>query len=429
MTKIKPFNAVIYNQEQISNLVTVVCPPYDVISPQEQERYQALNPYNLIHVLLGKDIPGAEDKYRRAENYFKEWFKNKILVRDEKPAVYFYSQQYTIKGERKIRFGFIGLLHLGDKGGPAAFCHEHTRVEPKEDRLKLLKRVKANLSPIFVIFADKKRLIQRVLLKYIDEKKPFVDITDTEKINHKLWRIDSPEILEKIQSQMKNEDIFIADGHHRYEVACAYRDEMMKKTEQVTGDEDFNYIMAYFTNLDPRGLTILPIHRLVNTGTPIDVKGLLAKIKEDFDIIDIKDKQKFFFLMESAGKTEHALGMYADKRYWLLRLKNIKLLNKLTGNIPAEIKSLDVTILNHIILKNIMGLDIDDKINITFSPHPEELISSVDKNKGALAFFLNPVKAEQIIAVALKNEKMPTKSTYFYPKVLSGLVINKHGAA
>lgn len=424
MTKIKPFNAVIYNQEKVSGLATVVCPPYDVISPQEQERYHALNPYNLIHILLGKDSP-EEDKYQRAQNYFREWLKNKILIQDEKPAVYFYGQQYTLKGERKIRFGFIGLLHLGDKGGPAAFCHEHTRVEPKQDRLKLLKRVKANLSPIFVIFADKKRLMQRVLLKYIEGKEAFIDITDTEKINHKLWRIDSPEILEKIQNQMKNEDIFIADGHHRYEVACAYRDEMKKKMERVTGDEDFNYVMAYFTNLDSRGLTILPIHRLVNAKPPADIDNLLLKMKEYFNIEEIKDKQKFFFLMEAAGRAEHALGMYTGKKYRLLRLKNIKLLSKLAGEIPPEIWALDVSILNHIILKNIMCIDLNDKANITFSPHPQELIDSVDKNKCAIAFFLNPVKAEQIIAVALKNEKMPTKSTYFYPKVLSGLVINK----
>ncbi len=423
MAKIKPFKAVIYNKEKLKDLSCVVCPPYDVISPQDQERYHLLSPYNLIHILLGKDIPG-EDKYQRAEKYFKEWQNDEILVQDGKPAIYFYCQQYTLRGEKKARFGFISLFHLGDKG-PAAFSHEHTRVEPKAGRLRLLKRVKANLSPIFTLFADKKRLIQRILLEHVKNKEPFIDITDIEKTRHQLWRVDAPEILEKIKNNMQSEDIFIADGHHRYEVACAYRDEMKKKLSGITGDEDFNYIMAYFTNLDSHGLTIMPIHRMVNLGSRLNLDNVFLKLKEYFYIERIKDKAKFFFLMESAGQIEHALGMYIDKKYWLLRLKNIKIPDKLIVNLPKEIRSLDVSILNYIILKNVLGFDPEDKENIAFCPHADELISRVDENKGYLAFFLNPVKISQIIAIALKNEKMPTKSTYFYPKVLSGLVINK----
>jgi len=423
MAKIKPFNAIIYNPEKINGLSGVVCPPYDVISPQNQERYHTINPYNFIHILLSKDSP-EQDKYQRAESYFKDWLKNKILIQDEKPAIYFYSQQYTIKGEKKTRFGFISLLHLGDKTA-SVLRHEHTRAEPKEDRLRLLKKVKANLSPIFALFLDKKRIIQRILLEYIKGKEPFVDVIDDEKINHKLWRVDARDTLDKIEDYMKDENIFLADGHHRYEVACAFRDEMKRKSGALTGEEDFNYILAYFTNMDPRGLTILPIHRLVNLGLRPDRETSMLDLKNYFHIEQVKEKHKFFFLMEKAGRIEHVLGMYADKKYWLLRLKNIKILDKLISDRIPEFRSLDVSILNYLILKSILKLDLDDKQNITFSPHPEELIARVNSDSSYIAFFLNPVKIEQIISISLNNEKMPTKSTYFYPKVLSGLVINK----
>ncbi len=423
MAKIEPFRALVYNQGEIRNLSSVVCPPYDIISPIQQQYYHDLHPHNFIHILLGKDIPG-EDKYRRAAHLFKDWQKDKILVLDTSPAIYFYSQQYNLKGEKRTRLGFIARLYLEDKNS-TIYGHEHTRLEPKEDRLKLLKSAKANLSPIFVIFADKKRIIQNTH-QYIQDKKPFIDIVDEEKIIHKLWRLDSPDILEGIKTKMQNENIFIADGHHRYEVACTYRDEMRKRLGSGQQDEaGFNYILAYFTNANSSGLTILPIHRLVKLDFPMDTKKLLTAIGNYFDIEEIKDKIRFFFLMQKAGEAEHVLGLYYHKKYWLLRLKNIKILDRLISDRPPEFRSLDVSILNYIVLKKTLELDLEDKEILTFSPHTDELIDKVDSDPSYIAFFLNPVKVQQIISVALSGQKMPAKSTYFYPKVLSGLVINK----
>ncbi len=424
MTKVIPFRAISYNQDKIKDLAAVTCPPYDVISPARQKYFHSLSPYNFLHILLGKDIPG-EDKYRRAGNYFRDWLKNKILIRDEKPAIYFYSQEYILRGEKKTRFGFIGLLHLQDKD-PSVFRHEHTRLEPKEDRLRLLKQAKANLSPIFVIFDDKKRIIQGIYQRYIRASTPFINLVDDERTVHKLWRLDSDEVLQRLQASMQKENIFIADGHHRYEVACAYRDEMKRRLGTTTGEEGFNYILTYFTNVESKGLTILPIHRLVRLNSKVGEESLLLNLKDYFDLDEVKDKIRFFFLMEKAGFSEHILGMYKNKRYWLLRLKNIKILDKLISDKPKAFRSLDVSILNYIVLKKILGFDLEDKENITFSPHPDELIEKVNNENKYAAFFLNPVKVQQIISVAMLGEKMPPKSTYFYPKVLSGLVINKH---
>jgi len=423
MTEIQPFNAVIYNQEKIRDLSKVVCPPYDIISLIRQKHYLALDEHNLIHMLLGEDIPG-EDKYKRAAYYFNAWIKSRILIQDQEPAIYFYIQQYKIKGEAKTRLGLISLLRL-DPDSSSVFAHEHTRLEPKEDRLRLIKRVKANLSPIFVVFPDTKRIIQRIYQKHIVDRKPFIDISDDDKVLHKVWRLADPQVLEEIKIKMQGENVFIADGHHRYEVACTYRDQLRKKLVTATGQESFNYIMAYFTNADSRGLTIFPIHRLIKLNSQFDLDNFISKLLNYFDIEELKDRTRFLFLMEKAGSNEHVLGMYKNKRYFLLRLKNVKILDRMIEDKPSEYRSLDVPILNYIIIKKSLGMNPEDKTDIEFIHDTTELIQRTDANPAYLAFLLNAVKMQQIMSLALKGEKMPAKSTYFYPKVLSGLVINK----
>jgi len=425
MTKIKAFKALVYNPEKIEDFNQVVCPPYDVISPAAQERLHERSAYNFIHIDLAKDS-AVDDKYSRAGATFRDWLKERVLVQDERPAIYFYSQQYVIKGEKKTRLGFISLLRLGDEKGSIVFGHENTHAEAKQDRFKLLRQVKANLSPIFVIFLDKKRIIQRIFQRYISGKDAFIEVIDDEKTLHRLWRLDNPEAIELIEGSMDNENMFIADGHHRYEVSCAYRDLMREKLgAQFSGEEDFNYCLSYFTNTDPRGLSICPIHRLFKLDAELDLPDFILKAKEYFDVDQVKDKVRFFFLMEKAGCTEHLLGVYKDKKYFLLRLKNIKILDRLIADKPKEYRMLDVAILNFLVLKNILNFDLEKLTGVRYDPDPEEFIKAVDDDPGKIAFFLNPVKIGQIINVALGGNKMPPKSTYFYPKVLSGLVINK----
>lgn len=425
MTKVKPFKAFNYNQDKIKDLSKVVCPPYDIIPPERQEYLHNLNPYNFIHILLGKDTPG-EDKYKRAAGYFDAWIRDKILSQDEVPAIYVYAQDYKIKGENRSRLGFIALLRLPDKHA-SVFGHEHTSLAPKEDRLKLLKSTQANLSPIFVVFGDKRRIVSVMLKEHVSNKKAFIDIVDDEKNTHKVWRVSDPEILKKIQTCMEGENIFIADGHHRFEVASAYKDEMMQKTDKYGGEEDFNYTLAYFTNTDMHGLCILPVHRLVTLGRRIDTDNLILTLKEYFDLEEVKDKDKtrFFFLLEKAGRHEHVIGMYKDGRRWLVRLKNIKILDKVMGDRPLEFRQVDVAIFNQMVLNRLISSGTEEA-DIVYTHNANDVLEAVDQNPASIGFLLNPAKIEQITAVALSGEKMPPKSTYFYPKVLSGLVVNKH---
>ena len=423
-THIIPFRAFVYNQEKTRDLSKVVCPPYDIISPLDQKYFHQLNPYNLIHLLLGIDIPG-EDKYKRAGLLFKKWQKEGVLIQEKKPAIYFYSHEYSLRGERKTRLGFIALIKLSDKNS-TVYGHENTHIEATEDRYRLIKQVKANLSPIFLTFLDKKRIIQRAFGNLLEKDETFIKVVDRQYNVHRLWRVDSSGALEKIQKDMSGEHIFIADGHHRYQVACAFRDQMKKKMGSAfTGQESFNYTMAYFTNTDPRSLSILPIHRLLKLNNLFDIKELKNRLGAYFLVEEIKDKARFLFLLEKSGKSEHVLGIYYRKAYWFLRLKNVKFLDEIMPQEPKELKGLDVSILNNLVFKKLLGIYLTYQALIYFSPHAEELIREVDERPPYMAFFLNPVKMQQIIEVALAGKKMPPKSTYFYPKVLSGLVINK----
>jgi uncharacterized protein (DUF1015 family) len=424
MAQIKPFRAVFYNQGKVNNLSHVICPPYDIISPRRQEYFHDLDVHNFIHIDLGKDIPG-EDKYIRAANYFQQWLKDEVLVSDDEPAIYFYCHQYWINREKKMRLGFLALLKLEERNN-SVFGHEHTRLEPKEDRLKLIREVKANLSPIFVVFADKKRLVNQMWNHHVQNIKPFIDITDEDRNVHKVWRVTDPKLLDKVTGFMKDESMFIADGHHRYEVSCTYRDEMKKKFPESTGEESFNYTLAYFTNIDPVGLTILPIHRLLTLDSVPDIDKFTLGLEDYFNVDELKDRQKFFFMLEKAGVAEHAIGMYYGKRYWLIRLKNVKVLDKLITDKPPEYRRLDVSILNTLILKRLVQGDLGNNKAVSFIPEKDELLQAVDADDKKIAFFLNPTKMDQIISVALAGEKMPPKSTYFYPKPVSGLLIYKH---
>jgi uncharacterized protein (DUF1015 family) len=424
MAQIKPFRAVFYNQAKVNNLSHVICPPYDIISPRKQEYFHDLDVHNFIHIDLGKDIPG-EDKYIRAANYFQQWLKDEVLVLDEGPAIYFYSHQYWINREKKMRLGFLAALKLEERNN-SVFGHEHTRLEPKEDRLKLIREVKANLSPIFVVFADKKRLVNQMWNHHVQNIKPFIDITDEDRNVHKVWRVTDPKLLDKVTGFMKDESMFIADGHHRYEVSCTYKDEMKKKFPGSTGEESFNYTLAYFTNIDPVGLTILPIHRLLTLDSAPDIDKFTLGLEDYFNVDELRDRQKFFFMLEKAGVAEHAIGMYYGKRYWLIRLKNVKVVDKLITDKPPEYRRLDVSILNTLIIKRLVQGDLGNNKAVSFIPEKEELLQAVDADDKKIAFFLNPTKMDQIISVALAGEKMPPKSTYFYPKPVSGLLIYKH---
>jgi len=441
MAKISPFNGVFFNKEKCGNLSKVMIPPYDVISSKARDDFYNMHSYNAIRLTLGKEFAGDNDlnnKYSRSAAFLNSWIKNNVLIMDEEPSIYAYEQRFKYKSKKYSRLGFIALYKLEELEAGHIYPHEDTLSKPKEDRLNLMKATSANLEPIFTLYVDKDEKISKVIKKNI-KRKPVIEVKDSSGIINKLWRISSKPAMNKIIKEMLNKQVFIADGHHRYEASLKYRNEMRAKAQKSSGDEPYNYIMIYFTNIFDKGLVIMPIHRLVLDLNLKEKINLENRIYDFFETEEIKfsrktegkARRKLIKLMSKTGEGQHSFGMYlqGENKYILLKLKNEKIIEKyINTDKPKEWKKLDITILHALIIKEILGItekDIQSENIIKYVHNDDEAFELVKEGKYQLAFFLNPTKIEEIIAVASKYEKMPQKSTFFYPKLLTGLVMYK----
>jgi uncharacterized protein (DUF1015 family) len=419
MSALKPFAAVFYNQEKVENLSQVFCPPYDIISKDQQEAYYKQDPYNFIRLELTKETlkdTDKDNKYTRAKKTYEEWFKKGILKQDDKPCIYFYKQDYKYQGQKYIRTGFLGLLKITEDSGVRILPHEHTHALAKTDRFTLWSALKSDLSPIFVGYADKAGKIDRIFFKDLANQKPYLEAVDQDKVKHTIWRLEDPDKIQEIIRVVDNQNLFICDGHHRFEVANQIRREALKKSPRTTGDEPYNYVMTYFTNMDSKDLQIFPIHRIVKK-FPISVNLL----EQYFRIDRVKNKIDWMVLLARAGQNEHAFGLYNKQGMFLLRLKNKMLIDKMVKEGSKDYRSLDAAILKAFILDQV-GVSPED---IVYSKDPDEVLTAVNEGIAEAGFILNPVAVKQLRAIALNDERMPPKTTYFYPKVLSGLTIYK----
>ena len=444
MAKIIPFKGILYNKEKIRDMKDVVAPPYDVISPSEQEELYKRHDNNVVRLILGKesnsDTPD-NNRYTKARDSFDSWQRDSILIKDAFPSIYVYSQEYhlgeTEGFEKKRRLGFIALSKLEDFGEGKIHPHENTLAKPKEDRLKLMQHCNANFSSIFGLFSDPSKRIDSVLKDYMRHS-PLYDMVDDAGMRHTLWAIRDNRAIKIITSVMSDKQIFIADGHHRYETAINYRNEMRGKLPNFSGEELYNYVMMYFTNTNSEGLSILPIHRLVSNLSDFDKKKIVEKAGEFFNIEKLSFnesdektvKQKLFSDIKERGEKEHIFGMYlGNDEYLLLTLKDEDVLDRLiTNSRHPSWKKLDVTILHTLLIEKVLGIsekNLAEQKNITYTISGDEAIKDVKAGKYQIALFLNPTKIEEVKDVAAAGEKMPQKSTFFYPKLLTGLVMNK----
>ena len=425
MANIKPFKGVVYNKEKIRDLSRVVAPPYDIIPEKMQDELYRASRFNIVRLELGKirnSDDGADNRYTRARKFFDLWLKDKRMIRDEKESIYIYSQKYRDGGRTIDRIGFIALMGI-DEGKKKVLPHENTLRAPKADRLDLMRRVKANLSPIFILYDDTPHTILKILKKRCLKSKPFIDLY-FEGIRNRAWRLDDKKEIRKIQAVMHSAKTFIADGHHRFEVTRMYSKELdgMKAPEGLKRSS--GYVMVYFVESKEDMLTVLPAHRL-----PRDIGRLTGE--------DIMSRLGKFFVIEKAGslgammsklgklRNAHAFGIYlGSRRFHVLKLKKMDYVDSVVRDRPKDWKKLDVVILHLFIFQHVLGIR-DDDDNIEFVKSPQSAAKSVDKGEFKIAFFLNPTKVAEVKRIASLGEKMPRKATYFYPKPISGIVINK----
>jgi len=434
MATIKAFPALRYNLEKTKEISSLVTPPYDVISKHQQSQFYRQGAHNLIRIILGQDKKGdnqQNNKYTRAAAYLDKWTKEAILIRDKAPAIYIYQQLFDFEGKKLSRLGFIGLLKLEPSGKGVVFPHEKTFCKPKEDRLSLLKSTRANLSPIFGLYSDSDSKIEN-LIKSRCLNKPLMDF-EFEQVRNRLWPVNDPDFIISLEKLTRNKKIFIADGHHRYEVACLYdkltgKSQKADKPRRAAEPRQLNsaYIMMYFSALESRGLKVLPTHRVINNLPNVKLCSLKQALAKHFIIEHFTNYADLSQKLKSAKITEHFFGLYlGNKIFYLLKLR--KITNKNAKHPAGSYKDLDVVILHNLIFKRILGIKEENSGDqqILYTREEGVALNLVDSKKYQAAFFMNPPKPIQISAISESLKKMPHKSTYFYPKPLSGLVINK----
>ena len=443
MAEIKAFRGLLYNPEKVGDLSQVMAPPYDVISPERQDDLYSRHPFNVIRLILSKENPGdspENDRYTRAASDFKKWARDSTLLRDDRPSIYYYAQTYSIKDSaRHTRKGFIALSRIEDFGKGRIHAHEQTLSGPKADRLRLMKACNANMSCIFSLYSDPKLSINRLLEESIAGTLPLIDVTDDDGIKNRLWRIDDQALVEKVTAAMEGRQLFIADGHHRYETALNYRNLMRDSNPRYTGSEPYNYVMMYFSNMDDEGMTILPTHRIIHSLAGFDGDAFLKECRNYFDIEEfayttaneVMVKLHFMRRMDKSEKEDRtAFGLHIKgvDTYYVLLLKSPGVMDKAFGpSIPEVFKKLDVTVLHSLILSKILGMTRESQErqeNLVYVKSSEAALEAMKDEKNQLVFLLRPTKIEEVKAVALAGQVMPQKSTYFYPKLLSGLVFN-----
>lgn len=423
MADIKPFRGYIFNPNKV-DYQEITCPPYDVVSAEFQQQLYDKHPNNAIRL----ELPKEENKYTVAAERWKEWRSQEILIQDERPAVYVYDQQFTTKdGQSVTRRGFIARLRVVPFSDKVVLPHEKTLTKAKSDRLSLFKETAANFSPIFLLYQDDAFEVDH-LIDEIRDDVPFMDIIDYQGTNNQVWRLTNVAVLEKLQEILKSKTVYIADGHHRYETALEYAKIRANENPNHTGNEAYNFVMAYFTSMSAPDLVVYPTHRLVH-GLTDDVLGSADnKLSSAFSVT------------EAATETDLRkwLGQEKTNRFGMVRLLNGNLQFsglRFNGNEsltnepgkPKELQLLDVSILHRLIIGQLLGISQeaqDMQTNLYYSKDWNETVSEVKSGKAQIAFLMNPTPVESIKAVSNLGFVMPQKSTFFYPKVITGIAFH-----
>jgi len=435
MVEVAPFRGIIYNKEKIENFENVMSPPYDIISEKMQNELYEKHPNNFVRLILGKQFPDDKEnnnRYTRAKDLFEKWQQQSILISVNKNSIYPYKIEYKQNNEIRIMNGFFVLLKL-DPDYKMVKAHERTLSKPKADRLNLMRACHANLEPIQLLYVDENDLIRRKIDNNL--KDPIVNIIGYDGFTHKLWKIDDEDTISFIKSKLENQILFIADGHHRYQTALNYAKELKDKIGKKNDYSPYNYRMVILVNMFDQGLNILPTHRLIKMPN-INFKEFIDKLSKYFyfeekEIGNIpKDYDSIgkSIMKNILTKNKHKFALYCKNKYYILTLKDEKVMDEISRNHSITWRRLDVSILHKIILEKILGINeknIED--HVKYTRVDSEAIQFVEDEKFDFSFLMNATKIEELKAVANANEHMPQKSTYFLPKMLSGLIMYKMG--
>ncbi|MBN2379640.1 DUF1015 domain-containing protein [candidate division WOR-3 bacterium] len=417
MATIRPFKGLRYNPEKITNLSDVITQPYDKIDPDLQADYYNRHPHNYVRLIFGRE----EDRYQESADNFKQWFEQGLIVKETEYALYPYTQTYIIEThpDPVTRTGFITALKLYPYEDKVVLPHERTLKRAREDRFKLFTKTLKNYEQVFMLYGDPDRTIEKLFAQYMSGN-PIIEATDDFGCIHRVWRVTDPDVIRKARAVLEPLPVMIADGHHRYETALALQEHLTPRHPDASATSAFNHRMVTLVNLFDPGLLVLPTHRYV-----IKLKTDFATAKNElakyFDISEVNKTELATKVKENANR--RAFGLYRKDGSWLLVLKDAAVMDEVMPEAASELKALDVSVLHNLIIEKILDISKDEiEDYIRYERYVEEAYENVDQGAYEMVFLMNPTKVEQVEAVSKAGEKMPQKSTDFYPKLVSGLV-------
>lgn len=430
MKKLLPFKALFYNQDKISSMADVVTPPYDVISPEMQSEFYERSPYNFCRIDFTQEE--GEARYEVAQKVFAQWLSEEILLSEKKPSLYLHHQTFSLPDGRIVtRRGFYAARRIEDFSEGGIKPHEKTLDGPKADRLKLTRATETNLSAVFSLYADEDLALQKKLEK-VTLATPWMDFTTKEGERHELWCVRDAALCDEIDQFLSNRPLFIADGHHRYETALNYRNEIIEKYGEIDENSAARFLLMYFSNLHDPGMVILPIHRALHNLANFSLADFIDKLSNNFEVVKVTNQNQREMLnnLSELGRQHHAFLILTKdpNESWLVSLSRERWLSSdLAKMIDPSLAALDVTVLHQLVFQSILGLSEESQTrqeNIIYWKSTEKAIAETRSGACDLTFILNATRIEDMQNVAMSGQKMPQKSTYFYPKIMSGLVMH-----
>lgn len=434
MANVKPFRGLRYNTKLVGSLENVTTPPYDIISPAEQDMYCSKHENSIIHLELGKtyDTDTEENnRYTRAKDALSDWMENNILTFEDAPAYYLYEEIFSLPdGSVKSLKGLISAVELVPFSEKIVLPHEETLSKAKADRFQLMDATHANFSPIYFLYMDEKKTINQIIAE-VSSGAPTESFQTADGITHNMWVITDEDTCAAIHEAFEGKQLFIADGHHRYETALNFRNKLREENPAMAKEDGGNYIMAFAVEMDDPGLVVLPTHRMLQNVENFSVDSVLTQLAQNFTAQKYTSDNvaKDAETLLAAHTDVPSFVFYTGKgEFYLLQLKNEGAMAEKLPHKSDAYRGLDVSVLHTLILDSIFGIDTDNMANqknLVYTKFSEEAIDAVDQGVMQCSFLLNATKVRQIKDVSLLNEKMPQKSTYFYPKLITGLVVHK----
>lgn len=437
MAKVIPFCGTRYNTNMFPNLNDVTAPPYDIISKEEQNELYNKNDFNILRIDYGLDFntdTDTDNRYTRGGAYLRDWIEKEVLLREDESAFYIYEQIFSLGNDKATHSlkGILSLVELREFADRVVLPHEETISKAKTDRLNLMRETGANTSPIYSLYLDDEENIAE-LIEENSEGAPDISFMSGEGVRQNIWIVTDKEVTGEITRLFEDKQLFIADGHHRYETALNYRRERHEADGTPIGSADYDYILMMLVSMSNSGLFVFPTHRLIRDIEQFDETMLVGFLTEEFAVSKIYFTEGDYasIITERLANTvdEKLFALYTGSNYYyLLNLKDTKPLDEAIPDKSEAYRHLDVNVLHKLILEQHLGIDeenMKNQKNLVYMREASDAVAAVKDGKYQCAFLINPTKVSEIREIASANEKMPQKSTYFWPKLVTGLVINK----